>query len=74
MYRKRRNVVKEEKDNVVAFKCFKIELFQLTYISDCGDQDLPTAVWSPLILRTAQNTLFNSVDDFISEIMVFTEI
>lgn len=31
-------------------------------------------VWSPLILRTDQNTPFNSLDDFISEIMLFTEI
>lgn len=55
-------------------KCFKIELFPLAYISDCEDQNLPGAVWSPLIFRTAQNTSFNSLDDFISEIVLFTEI
>lgn len=43
------------------------------YIRLCGP-NLPGAVWSPLILRTAQNTSFNSLDDFISEIMLFTEI
>lgn len=54
-------------------KCFKINLFPLTYIRLWGP-NLPGAVWSPLILRTAQNTSFNSLDDFISEIMLFTEI
>ena len=44
------------------------------HLSDLGDQTLPATVWSPLILRTAQNTLFNSLDDFISEIMVFTDV